>query len=174
MYIETDRLIIKKFEECDADEVFTIYNDEHTCQYLLHERWTNENKHAHFQKKLANHTLTQNNSISLAVLYRSQVIGDLSVWYTGMKDTVEVGYTFLRTIGGQGFATESVKALMSYLFQEYGVHRVQATLDARNEASIKLCERVGMRKEAHFIQNFWNKAEWTDSIVFGMLASDLP
>ncbi len=37
----------------------------------------------------------------------------------------------------------------------------------------RLCERIGMRKEAHFIQDFWNKGEWTDSIVYGMLLSDL-
>ncbi|PFJ45391.1 GNAT family N-acetyltransferase, partial [Bacillus cereus] len=37
----------------------------------------------------------------------------------------------------------------------------------------KLCERIGMRKEAHFIQDFWSENEWTDSLVYGMLSSDL-
>ncbi|MGP4039675.1 GNAT family N-acetyltransferase [Gracilibacillus sp. D59] len=173
MYIETDRLIIKNFAENHLDEVFAIYNDELTCRYLLHDRWTHENKHINFQKKITNNTLTQNSSLSLAVLHNTRVIGDLSVWYTGMKDTVEVGYTFSRSVSGQGFATEAMKALLFYLFNDYDVHRIQATLDAKNQASIKLCERIGMRKEAHFIQDFWSKGEWTDSIVFGMLKSDL-
>ncbi|MGH1444310.1 MAG: GNAT family N-acetyltransferase, partial [Exiguobacterium profundum] len=42
-------------------------------------------------------------------------------------------------------------------------------LDARNVASQKLCERVGMRKEAHFLRDYWNKNEWTDSMVYAML-----
>jgi len=70
-------------------------------------------------------------------------------------------------------ATEAVSTLVNKLFSEFNVHRIQANLDARNTASQKLCERIGMRKEAHFIQNYWNKNEWTDSFVYGMLSSDL-
>lgn len=90
-----------------------------------------------------------------------------------MKDTVEIGFSFLNTVSGKGYATEATRSLAENLFNEFNVHRIQANLDARNEASKKLCERIGMRKEAHFIQDFWNKGEWTDSIVYGMLLSDL-
>jgi RimJ/RimL family protein N-acetyltransferase len=104
---------------------------------------------------------------------RTNVIGDLSVWFTGMKDTVEIGYSFSAETSGRGYATEAVSYFVRKLFEEFEVHRIQATLDARNVASQKLCERVGMRKEAHFIQDYWSKGEWTDSIVYGMLVSDL-
>ena len=90
-----------------------------------------------------------------------------------MKDTVEIGYSFSNETSGRGYATESVSSLVKRLFVEFDVYRIQAALDARNEASQKLCERIGMRKEAHFIQDFWSKGEWTDRIVFGMLLTDL-
>ncbi|GEN86025.1 hypothetical protein OSO01_07640 [Oceanobacillus sojae] len=90
-----------------------------------------------------------------------------------MKDTVEIGYTFSSEASGKGYATEAVSVLVNNLFSEFKVHRIQANLDARNEASQKLCERIGMRKEAHFIQDYWSKGEWTDSLVYGMLSSDL-
>ena len=83
-----------------------------------------------------------------------RVIGDLSVWYTGMKDTVEIGYSFARETGGKGYATEALRGLVKRLFIEYDIHRIQATLDSRNQASAKLCERIGMRKEALFIQDY--------------------
>ncbi|UOE57741.1 GNAT family N-acetyltransferase [Cytobacillus oceanisediminis] len=73
----------------------------------------------------------------------------------------------------RGYATEAVSNLVKKLFVEFDVHRIQASLDARNKPSQKLCERIGMRKEAHFIQDFWNMDEWTESIVYGMLLSDL-
>ncbi|GAK00682.1 ribosomal-protein-serine acetyltransferase [Geomicrobium sp. JCM 19055] len=111
--------------------------------------------------------------LSLAVENGNRVIGDLSVWYTDMKDTVEIGYSFSNEVSGKGLATEAVSSLVYKLFDEFSVHRIQANLDARNIPSQKLCERIGMRKEAHFIQDFWNKNEWTDSIVYGMLSSDL-
>ncbi|PFX35073.1 GNAT family N-acetyltransferase, partial [Bacillus pseudomycoides] len=73
----------------------------------------------------------------------TKVIGDLSVWYTDMKDTVEIGYTFSKSVSGKGYATEAVIALINYLFEVVKVHRIQANLDARNIASGKLCRRVG-------------------------------
>lgn len=173
MEFTTERLHIRPFKEEDLEDVFQIYSNEDSCQYLLHSAWTVEDKQVHFKKKLNNHLLTNEKPLSLAVVRGSAVIGDLSVWYTGMKDTVEIGYSFARSASGKGYASEAVEGLIQKLFAENGVHRIQANLDARNEASLRLCERVGMRKEAHFIQDFWNKGEWTDSIVFGMLKSDL-
>ena len=47
-----------------------------------------------FNKKLENNVLTKESVLSLAVIYKTKVVGDLSVWYTNMKDTVEIGYSF--------------------------------------------------------------------------------
>ncbi|MFK3937479.1 GNAT family N-acetyltransferase [Alkalihalobacillus sp. NPDC078783] len=173
MIFTTERLQIRPFKDEDFEDVFHIYSDEEACQYLLHSAWTEEDKQAHFKKKLNNQILTDEKPLSLAVVNQTKVIGDLSVWYTGMKDTVEIGYSFAQSAGGKGYASEAVHGLIQKLFIENGVHRIQANLDARNKASFRLCERVGMRKEAHFIQDYWNKGEWTDSVVFGMLRSDL-
>lgn len=103
----------------------------------------------------------------------TKVIGDLSFWFTGVTDTVEIGYSFSAQNSGKGYATEAVSQLVEYLFEEVHVHRIQATLDARNFASQKLCERIGMSKEGHFNQNYWSKGEWADSIEYGVLVEDL-
>lgn len=169
----TARLVIRPFQARDMEAVFAIYSDIEVCQYLLHEEWRVENMEEKFNKKLVNRSLTPNSMISLAVVLDDQVIGDLSAWYTDMKDTVEIGYSFSSAFGGKGYATEAVKSLGAHLFNDFQVHRIQATLDARNTASQQLCERIGMRKEAHFIQDYWNKNEWTDSIVYGMLNGEL-
>jgi RimJ/RimL family protein N-acetyltransferase len=169
----TERLTIRPFKSNDLHDVFNIYKNDDTCKYLLHDKWTHENLQEEFNKKLGNSSLTKKTMLSLAVVNRIKVIGDLSVWYTDMKDTVEIGFSFSNEVSGRGYATEAASSLVKNLFDEFGVHRVQANLDARNKASQKLCERIGMRKEAHFIQDFWNKGEWTDSIMYGMLLSDL-
>lgn len=51
------------------------------------------------------------------------------------------------------------------MFEKSNIHRIQANLNARNLSSAKLCKNVGMRREAHFIKDYWNKGEWTDSYV---------
>lgn len=171
--LDTERLTIRPFKSTDLQDVFNIYSNEETCRYLLHDKWTRENMQELFKKKLENSSLTRETGLSLAVVDSTNVIGDLSTWFTGVKDTVEIGYSFSDQISGMGYATEAVSQLVKYLFEEVKVHRVQATLDARNLASQKLCERIGMRKEAHFKQDYWSKGEWTDSIVYGMLNEDL-
>ncbi|MBJ8097768.1 GNAT family N-acetyltransferase [Bacillus cereus group sp. N11] len=173
MEITTERLIIRPFKGTDLQDVFAIYNNDDTCKYLLHNKWTHEDMQKRFDQKLANNVLTTESILSLAVIYRTKVVGDLSVWYTDMKDTVEIGYSFSNEVAGRGLATEAVSSLVCKLFDEFNVHRIQANLDARNTASQKLCERIGMRQEAHFIQDFWSENEWTDSLVYGMLSSDL-
>ncbi|KPB03927.1 GNAT family N-acetyltransferase [Bacillus sp. CHD6a] len=173
MKFTTERLSIRPFKSDDLHDVFHIYNNEDICKYLLHDKWSKKNMKKLFENKLKNRSLTKETSLSLAVLDSTKVIGDLSVWFTGMKDTVEIGYSFSAEVSGKGYATEAVSQLVRKLFYEQEVHRIQATLDARNTSSQKLCERIGMRKEAHFIQDFWSKGEWTDSMVYGMLFSDL-
>lgn len=173
MEFKTERLTIRPFKSNDLHDVFQIYHNDDTCRYLLHDKWTAEDMHERFNKKLANNKLSKETSLSLAVADNNKVIGDLSVWYTDMKETVEIGYSFSQESSGKGYGAEAVSRLVQELFDVYKVHRIQANLDARNTASQKLCERIGMRKEAHFIQDFWNKDEWTDSMVYGMLRSDL-
>src|SRR5699024_4471391 len=118
--------------------VFNIYNNDDTCKYLLHDKWTHENLEEEFNKKLENNSLTKKSMLSLAVVNRSKVIGDLSVWYTDMEDTVEIGFTFSDEVSGKGYATEAASSLVKNLFDEFSVHRIQANLDARNKASQKL------------------------------------
>lgn len=173
MRLETERLLIRPFEPKDLKDVFNIYRDEKTCQYLLHEPWTDSTAENYFKKRLSPHHLSEDNAISLACVIEDKVIGDIAIWYTEMKDTVEIGYTFNKNYSGHGYATEAVRSLVDYLFKVKKVHRIQANLDSRNLASKKLCERIGMRQEAHFIADFWNKDEWTSSYIYAMLQSDL-
>ena len=51
---------------------------------------------------------------------------------------------------------------------------MKAQLDARNTASARLCERLGMTLEAHLRQDWWSKGEWTDTLVYGLLADEWP
>lgn len=169
MKFTTERLEIRPFMEKDLEATFKMYRKPEICRYLLHEPWTSENRNEVFAKKLMNFTLTETSTLNLAVVHQDEVIGDLTVWYTGMKDTVEIGYCFSDSYSGKGYATEAVSGLLGELFTKLNLHRVQANLDARNVASQKLCERVGMRKEAHFLKDYWNKNEWTDSMVYAML-----
>jgi RimJ/RimL family protein N-acetyltransferase len=101
------------------------------------------------------------------------IIGDIGVHFAAEDPRqVEIGFTVAPKYQGLGFGTESVSGLISYLLVDCNKHRVYASVDPRNEPSIRLLRRVGMRAEALFRQSMWFKGEWVDDMVFGILKSE--
>ena len=172
MYIKAERLVIRNFKASDIDDVYQIYENEETCKYLLHDAWNISNKEENFTNLLMKSDLDNDRAVDLAVSFNDKVIGVFHAWYTGMKQTIEVGFSFLNEFSGKGYATETLLVMLEYIFNNYEVHRIQAVCDDRNIASKRLCLKVGMRKEAHFIKDYWNKGEWRSSYVFGILKEE--
>lgn len=173
MILQTPRLTLRPFTPADFADTLDIYRNPETCRYLLHGPLNREEFLLRFQDYLTVQTLSDEKTLHLAVVWENGVIGDLSLRHTGMKDTLEVGYVFHQAHHGQGFAREALSALLRNLFLSCAVHRVQAILDARNTDSARLCEAVGMRQEAHFLQDYWSKGEWTDTLVYACLKEDI-
>ncbi len=82
---------------------------------------------------------------------------------------VEIGITLANEFHGRGFATEALKAIIDYLFMKLGKHRIFGSVDPRNKPSLALLKRVGMRREAHFIESLWFKGAWADDVIFAIL-----
>lgn len=87
-----------------------------------------------------------------------------------------LGYVMHPTAGGRGLATEAVRALLAVAFDRVdglGLHRVSADLFADNEASARLLERVGMRREAHLVRDALHRdLGWCDSLAYGVTAEE--
>lgn len=101
------------------------------------------------------------------------LVGDLGVNFpAGEPRQAEMGFTLAPEHQRQGYATEAVRAVLGHLFGVLGKHRVFASVDPRNAASVALLRRVGMRQEAHLRQSLWLKGEWVDDLVFAILKSE--
>ena len=81
----------------------------------------------------------------------------------------EVGFTLAPAHQGKGYGTEALRALLGYAFGTLELHRVVAVTDALNEPAAALLERVGMRREAHFLENVFFKGAWGSELLFAML-----
>ena len=101
------------------------------------------------------------------------LVGDLGVHFVD-EDQVEIGFTVAPGQQRKGYAAEAVRALLDHLFLVMGRHRVVASADPRNQASVALLEKLGMRREAHFRQSLRFKGEWADDLVFALLSSEWP
>ena len=102
-----------------------------------------------------------------------QMIGEVVlIWTSREHRQGEVGYIFHPDHHGRGYATEATEVVVRLGFEGLGVHRLIGRLDGRNTASARVLERLGMRKEAQFVQNEFVKGEWADEAVYAMLEDE--
>jgi RimJ/RimL family protein N-acetyltransferase len=112
---------------------------------------------------------------SMGVVLREsgELIGDVVLmWHSAEHRSGEIGYIFSPAHAGHGYATEATRVLLRLGFEDLHLHRIVARLDARNDASAAVARRLGMRLEAHLVQNEWFKGEWTDELDFAILAAE--
>ncbi|MCE6993609.1 GNAT family N-acetyltransferase [Saccharothrix sp. S26] len=100
------------------------------------------------------------------------LVGDVGVGLHENRMQADIGYTLATAHQGRGYAAEAVRRVLAHLFEVRGLHRVSAECDARNERSARLLTRVGFRQEGHRVQSTWLKGEWTDDLLFGLLAEE--
>lgn len=85
----------------------------------------------------------------------------------------ELGYSLRPDASGQGYATEAVEEAIRICFEDLGLHRVFAQAFAENEASWRLMERVGMRREAlNVADSLHRDGTWRDGVFYALLADE--
>ncbi|WP_068429314.1 GNAT family N-acetyltransferase [Piscicoccus intestinalis] len=171
--LATDRLRLRLHRPDDLEPLFAIYADPGVVRFLLHEPWTREDAREHLDKRVERVGLgSPARALALVIERDGLVVGDLALWLTGESEQLaEIGWMLSPECAGQGLAAEAAAALIDAALVD-GLRRIEAQMDARNDASARLCERLGMTREAHLRQNWWSKGEWTDTLVFGLLATD--
>ena len=113
--------------------------------------------------------------LTLAAIERETgaFVGDVVLmWHSREHRSGEIGYVLNPEHAGKGYATEAGSALLRLGFDELGLHRITGRLDARNTASARVLEKLGLRREAHFVENEFIKGEWTDELVYATLAAE--
>jgi RimJ/RimL family protein N-acetyltransferase len=174
--IETERLTLRHYVEDDYDDLLKLQSNPDVARYLLYDARTPEQVKEALAGRLANVPLdTNGQALTVAVIEREtgQHVGEVTLFMNSVEHrTGELGYVFHPEFAGRGFATESAVELLRLGFEQLGMHRIIARLDARNDASANLLKRLGLRQEAHFVQNEYLKNEWTDELVFAMLKDE--
>lgn len=110
--------------------------------------------------------------IALADPTTDALMGDCALHFQDDGRQVELGFTLARPFQGRGLMREAVTALLDHLFGPLRKHRVTALTDARNAAAHHLLDRLGFRREAHFLKNVFFKGEWGDEVLFACLAEE--
>jgi len=170
--IKTDRLYIRILEMKDKDAFFKYRSMPEIYQYQSWRPKSISEIEEFINKNIVIFTNTANTWLQLAIcLNEGQMIGDIGIHF--MDDyQIEIGYTLSPEYQGNGYAFEAVKAVINYAFSELNKHRITASVDPDNLRSIKLLERIGFRKEAHFIKSFRMDDNWYDDYVYAILEDE--
>jgi RimJ/RimL family protein N-acetyltransferase len=176
--IRSARLLLRPLTEADVDDLVEYRSMPEVCRYVPFEPQSASDVSARLNGAWQRKTLDQEgDSITLGaeLMESGKLIGDVMVrWLSAEHGCGEIGYVFSPAYSGRGYAAEAAHASLHLSFENLGLHRVIARVDARNSASARLATRLGMRQEAHLRENEWYKGEWTDEVDFAMLAQEWP
>lgn len=172
--LRTARLVLRTMTSEDVDDVHSYQSREDVCRYLPFAPRTREEVAEKIAVYAAARSLDGDGDVwELAVERASdagRVIGDVYFTIDSVANaTGEIGWTLHPEFAGQGYMTEAASAVLEVAFGRLALHRVYARLDPRNDASVALCKRLGMREEAHFVEDVWFKDAWGDTLIYAIL-----
>jgi len=174
--IATDRLDLRLFTADDLDALYAYYRLPEVTTYLLHGPRTREETAASLTRRMATTAFEkEGDALVLAVVLREtgELVGDVMLeWVSEHNRTGEFGFVFNPAFHGRGYASEAAVEMLRLGFEELELRRIVGRCEARNTASAALMERLGLRREAHFVENLLVKGEWNSELVFAMRAEE--
>jgi RimJ/RimL family protein N-acetyltransferase len=171
--VETPRLTLRPFVAEDFDALHAMRSNEEVSRYLYDEPFSPDRTRELLARRIAATSWTAEGDWLGAVAVEREsgiVVGEVGLFWISERDrTAEIGFIFDPRHQGKGFATEAARALVDWAFGTVGLHRVIGRTEARNTASNRVLEKLGMRLEAHFVENEWVKNEWQSELVYAIL-----
>lgn len=169
--LRTDRLVLRRPTAADADDMHAYYGRDDVTEHLLHDSFSRPEVDDMLRRRRSDPP--DPHVLNLVVELDGRVVGDLVLFLKGDgRDMAEIGWVISPEVGGRGIATEAATAMAGLAFDHYGVHRLHADMDTRNERSRAMARRLGMRLELDARADFWSKGEWTDSQRWAVLADE--
>jgi ribosomal-protein-alanine N-acetyltransferase len=172
--LSTERLLLRPIQPADAEALFAILSDEAAMQFYGHApHRTPDETHALIQEVQARYARRE--SIRWGVTRRGEddLIGSCSLHHFDEGfHCAEIGYELARAWWGQGIAFEAVAAVLTYGFEEMGLHRIEAIIDIANERSKALLLKLGFTYEGNLRQRYAFAGRFEDEYYFGLLRDE--
>jgi RimJ/RimL family protein N-acetyltransferase len=172
---KTDRMRLRPYALDDFEQFHELHRRDDVARYLPWETRDEEASRAALERHQKRTVEVDGDGISLAGLDAGtdRLVGEFVLILRSVQHRgAEVGYVVHPDFQGRGLATEGARHMLGIAFDDLDLHRVVARLDSRNHASAAVLKRLGMRHEAHLVQNEWFKGEWGDEDDFAILADE--
>ncbi len=174
--VRTERLLLRPLAMADADALLAYRGRDDVSRYVPFEPMSRDDIVERIAGRWARTELTdegQSLTLGAQLAETGELAGDVVLfWHSREHAGGELGYVFNPSLGGHGYATEAASAMLRLGFGALGLHRIVARIDERNEPSLRLARRLGMRQEARLVRNERFKGEWSTEVDFAMLADE--
>ena len=165
---ETSRLILRRYQAGDLEDLFEYLSDRETLAFEPYESMDLSETQKELTRRISSQEM-----IAAELKDSGKMIGNV---YLGKRDfqALELGFVFNREYWGKGLAAEACRELVRIAF-ESGVHRIFAECDPLNENSWRLLEALGFCREGHLKQNVYFKNDqngnpiWKDTYIYSKL-----
>lgn len=173
--LETARLRLRYLKDDDLEAFLAYRNDPQVARYQSWESANEADAREFIQEQKTMPLGVPGEWFQIAIEEKESgaLVGDCAIHVNKDDERqAEIGYTLARRYQGQGFAREAISCLLTYAFLALDLHRIVASTDCENTASIALLERLGLRREGHFIQSTWFKGQWADEYLYAILKEE--
>lgn len=174
--LRSERLVLRAWEPGDAELLFDLYRRPEVHQWLYTTALQRDGLAELVERKVARRALGPTGELNFCAedAATGAFVGDISLrlWGDPIHRQGERGFVVHPDAQGRGYATEAAARMLQLGFDEVGFHRIIGRLEARNTGSAAVMERLGMRREAHYVENEWVKGAWESEVVYALLARE--
>ena len=169
--LNTEHLRLRPFRLQDVNDVLAYATDPAWARYLpVPQPYTRVDAETFIAGQLV---LDREVQPAWAVVHAGAVIGGINIRFDFAHRVGELGYSIARTYWGRGLATEAARAAMDAAFAAYAdLNRMRAMADARNVASLRVMEKLGMVREGVLRQNRLVRGEFINEVWCGVLRTE--
>jgi [ribosomal protein S5]-alanine N-acetyltransferase len=168
----TERLLLRDFRADDWPALLAYQSDP---RYLRYYAWTGRSEAdvRSFVQRFLDQQAEQPRwrwQLAIVLAATGALIGNcgLRLDAPGARSG-NIGYELAPPAWGQGYATEAAREMVRFGFAELGLHRIWAQCVADNAASVRVLEKIGLRREGRLREADWFKGRWWDGLIYGML-----
>lgn len=171
----TRRLKLRKFTETDAARYHSYRSLPETVRYIYLPPITVQESVERMPKYAGLEFEADGDAFILAIQPKdaTELAGEILLKYESVAGKQgELGYSLHPDCRGKGYVTEAAVEMLRLGFEHFGFHRIFARIATANTSSVRVAERLGMRREAHLIESEFCNGEWDSEYVYAILASE--
>ena len=173
--IDTQRLILRRFELSDTESVFRNWASDEAVQKMYSEPVyeTMEAARGLVEKYIARYECDDCYRWAVILRETGECIGQIAYFMVDSKNHfAEIEYCIGAAFQGRGYATEAAKAVIGYGFEKIGLHKVQICCKEINPKSRRVIEKCGLTYEGMLRDYFFMDGRYTGRLYYSILESE--